>query len=157
VSAGIRWSPLAVGVVFGFLLTASGLGDYTTIHDGLLLRNPYIFLMLGSAMLVAVIGLAVLRRGGGTAFAGRLTLPRSGIQRRHVYGGIVFGVGFGVGATCPGITVAMTATGGLYGLVVLVGLLAGLWLRGAVERRQNRPLATEPLSTVTPEVAPTGR
>jgi hypothetical protein len=106
VSAGIRWSPLVVGVVFGFLLTASGLGDYTTIHDGLLLRNPYIFLMLGSAMLVAVIGLAVLRRGGGTAFAGRLTLPRSGIQRRHVYGGIVFGVGFGVGATCPGITIA---------------------------------------------------
>ena len=85
-SAGIRWSPLAVGVVFGFLLTASGLGDYTTIHDGLLLRNPYIFLMLGSAMLVAVIGLAVLRRGGGTAFAGRLInthpapLPRFGGQ-----------------------------------------------------------------------------
>jgi uncharacterized protein len=144
VSAGIRWSPLAVGVVFGFLLTASGLGDYTTIHDGLLLRNPYIFLMLGSAMLVAVIGLAVLRRGGGTAFAGRLTLPRSGIQRRHVYGGIVFGVGFGVGATCPGITIAMTTTGGLYGLVVLIGLLGGLALRGRVERRQEQPLSTEP-------------
>jgi len=45
--------------------------------------------------------------------------------------------------------VAMTTTGGLYGLVVLVGLLGGLWLRGAVERRQRRPLSTEP--TVVPE------
>ena len=42
------------------------------------------------------------------------------------------------------MTVAMTATGGLYGLVVLVGLLGGLWLRGSVERRQQRTPSTEP-------------
>ena len=56
-----------------------------------------------------------------------------------------------VGATCPGMTVVMTTTGGLYGLVVLVGLLGGLWLRGWVERRQRRPLSTEP--TVSASVA----
>jgi hypothetical protein len=38
----------------------------------------------------------------------------------------------------------MAATGGLLGLVVLVGLLGGLWLRGRVERRQQRPVSTEP-------------
>jgi uncharacterized membrane protein YedE/YeeE len=145
VKAGLRWSPLLVGGVFGFLLTASGLGDYTTIHDGLLLRNPYIFLMMGSAMAVGVVGLALLRRHGTTRFGGRLTLPHTRFERRHVYGGIVFGLGFGVGATCPGITIAMTTTGGLYGLVVLVGLLAGLALRGEVERRQARPVSTEPM------------
>jgi hypothetical protein len=55
-------------------------------------------------------------------------------------------VGFGVGATCPGITIAMTTTGGLYGLVVLIGLLGGLALRGRVERRQEQPLSTEPMA-----------
>jgi uncharacterized membrane protein YedE/YeeE len=143
VSRGFRWSALAVGAAFGFLLTASGLGDYDTIHEGLLLQNPYIFLMMGSAMAVAFAGLAVLRRLGRTRFAGRLALPHARIERRHVYGGAVFGLGFGVGATCPGMTVAMTTTGGLYGLVVLVGLLGGLWLRGRSERRANRPLSTE--------------
>ena len=39
------------------------------------------------------------------------------------------------------MTVVMTTTGGLYGLVVLVGLLGGLWLRGWVERRQRQPLS----------------
>ena len=145
---GTRWSVLAVGAVFGFLLTVSGLGDYDTIHDGLLLENPYIFLMMGSAMAVAFAGLAVLRRLGRTRFAGPLTLPHARIERRHVYGGAVFGIGFGVGATCPGMTIVMTTTGGLYGLVVLVGLLGGLWLRGRVERRQHRPLSTEPLVPV---------
>jgi uncharacterized protein len=157
VTRGVRWSVLVVGALFGFLLTVSGLGDYDTIHDGLLLENPYIFLMMGSAMAVAFAGLAVLRRLGRTRFAGPLVLPHARVERRHVYGGAVFGLGFGVGATCPGITVAMTATGGLYGLVVLVGLLAGLWLRGRVERRQRRPLTTEPLSPSTVSVtAPAG-
>jgi uncharacterized membrane protein YedE/YeeE len=143
VSRGFRWSALAVGAVFGFLLTVSGLGDYDTIHDGLLLKNPYIFLMMASAMVIAFGGLAVLRRLGRTRFAGRLALPHAPAERRHVYGGALFGLGFGVGATCPGMTVAMTTTGGLYGLVVLVGLLGGLWLRGAAERRQSRPVSTD--------------
>ena len=109
-SRGVRWSALGVGLVFGFLLTASGLGDYDTIHDGLLLRDPYIFLMMASAMAVAFAGLAVLRRIGRTRYAGRLALPHHRIERRHIYGGVVFGLGFGVGATCPGMTIVMTTT-----------------------------------------------
>ena len=151
---GFRWSALGVGAVFGFLLTVSGLGDYHTIHDGLLLKNPYIFLMMASAMAVAFAGLVVLRRVGRTRYAGRLALPHHRIERRHVYGGVVFGLGFGVGATCPGMTIVMTTTGGLYGLVVLVGLLGGLWLRGWVERRQRRPLSTEPTDVPAPVAAP---
>jgi uncharacterized membrane protein YedE/YeeE len=144
VSRGVRWSALVIGCAFGFLLTVSALGDYATIHEGLLLRNPYIFLMMGSAMAVAFVGLAVLRRLGHTVFAGRLALPHHRVERRHISGGAVFGLGFGVGATCPGMTIVMTTTGGLYGLVVLVGLLGGLWLRGWVERREQQPLSTEP-------------
>ncbi|MGZ6837686.1 MAG: DUF6691 family protein [Blastococcus sp.] len=144
-----------MGAVFGFLLTVSGLGDYDTIHDGLLLKNPYIFLMMASAMAVAFAGLAVLRRVGRTRYAGRLALPHHRIERRHIYGGVVFGLGFGIGATCPGMTIVMTTTGGLYGLVVLVGLLGGLWLRGWVERRQRQPLSTEPTDVPAPvAVAP---
>jgi hypothetical protein len=45
-------------------------------------------------------------------------------------------------------------TGGLYGLVVLVGLLGGLWLRGAVERRQRQPLSTEPTVVAQPVLRP---
>jgi hypothetical protein len=145
VSRGTRWSALLVGGVFGFLLTASGLGDYWTIHRGLLLEDAYMYLMLGSAMATAWVGLAVLRGIGRTRYAGRLALPHARIERRHLWGGAAFGLGFGVGATCPGMTVAMTTTGGVYGLVVLGGLLVGLWLRGRVERRARKPVSTEPM------------
>jgi uncharacterized protein len=68
-------------------------------------------------------------------------LPRHPVRRSTVQGATLFGVAFGVGATCPGITVALIATGGLWGAVVLVGIFAGLALRDAGERRS---LATRP-------------
>jgi hypothetical protein len=138
VTRGVRWSALAVGVLFGFLLTASGLGDYDTIHDGLLLRDPYIYLMMASTVGTAAFGLALLRRHGRTAFGGPLEVPRHPVRPQAVYGGAVFGVGFGVGATCPGITVAAMGIGAWYGGLVLAGVLGGLWLRGYVEE-QARP------------------
>lgn len=124
---------LLVGVVFGFFLTGSGLGDYHTIHDGLLLQDPYIYLMLASSVGVATLGVLALERRGRTALAGPLVLPRYPVRRATILGSTVFGVGFAVGATCPGITVAMIATGNVYGAVVLVGIFAGLWLRGRHE------------------------
>ena len=124
-----------VGVVFGFLLTGSGLGDYDTIHDGLLLRDPYIFLMMAATVGTAAVGIALLRRRGRTLPGLPLHIPRHPVRRESFYGGGVFGVGFGVGATCPGITVAAVSTGAWLGVVVLGGILAGLWLRGRVERR----------------------
>jgi len=136
VTGPVKVSALAVGVVFGFFLTASGLGDYHTIHDGLLLRDPYIYLMMASTVGTAALGLLLLRRIGRTAFGGPLVVPRHPVRRQAVIGGAVFGVGFGVGAVCPGITVAAAATGNWWGLVVLAGILAGLWLRGAVEGRR---------------------
>lgn len=128
-----RLTALGVGTAFGFFLTASGLGDYRTIHRGLLLKSDYIYLMMAASVGVAAGGIAFLRRRGRTLFGEPLRLPRHPVSRPVLLGAAVFGVGFGVGATCPGITVAMVATGGMYGAVVLGGILIGLWLRGRVE------------------------
>jgi hypothetical protein len=55
------------------------------------------------------------------------------------------------------MTVAMAATGGLLGLIVLVGLLGGLWLRGRVERGQQRPVSTEPETSAATRAAVSSR
>ena len=125
------------GVAFGFFLTASGLGDYHTIHDGLLLRDPYIYLMMATSVGTAALGIAVLKRRGSTAFGGPLRLPVRPVRREAVYGAAVFGVGFGLAATCPGITVSAMAVGAWWGGLTLAGILAGLLLRGRVEGRRR--------------------
>jgi hypothetical protein len=58
--------------------------------------------MMASAMPTAFLGLAVLRRTGRTRYAGRVSLPHHRIERRHVYGGAIFGLGFGSARPAPG-------------------------------------------------------
>lgn len=128
-----------IGVAFGFLLTGSGLGDYDTIHAGLLLQSAYIYLMLASSVGVAAAGVWLLERRGRTALGDPLRLPRGTPRRGTVLGSSVFGVGFAVGATCPGITVAALATGNAWGAVVLLGIFGGLWWRGQHERSAPEP------------------
>lgn len=134
----IRVVSALLGMAFGFLLTASGLGNYRTIHQGLLLQDGYIYLMMASTVATAATGVWALTRRGRTLFGGPLVLPRRRVQRSTVTGAAVFGVGFGVGATCPGITISMLATGGVYGAVVLGGIFVGLWLRGQQEELRGR-------------------
>ena len=131
---GMRASTIGVGIAFGFLVTGSGFGNYTTIHQALLLRSWYLFAVFGSAVAVAAAGLALLRRAGTTRYGGPLLLPHRPTRRPQVYGAAIFGVGFGLTGACPGGAVAMVATGGLGGLLVLAGLVSGMWLRGATAR-----------------------
>ncbi len=131
---GSRVSTAVVGVAFGFLLTSSGFGNYATIHQALLLRSGYMYAVFASAMAVSTLGLVLLRRAGTTTFGGRLRLPHRPARPRHLYGAAIFGVGFGISGACPASAVAMVATGGTGGLLVLTGLIGGLWLRGRTER-----------------------
>lgn len=88
-------------------------------------------------MAVAAVGLALLRRARTIAYGG-LLLPRAPARRRHVCGAAIFGADFALAGACPGGAVAMVATGGFGGLLVLAGLIAGMWLRGVAERT-HRP------------------
>jgi uncharacterized protein len=149
VSRGSRASTAAVGVIFGFLITGSGFGSYATIHQALLFRSWYLFAVFGSALAVAAAGLMLVRRAGSTMFGGPLRLHHRPARRHSLYGAAVFGAGFGLCGTCPGGAIAMVATGGVGGLLVLVGLVAGLWLRGVTEGA-SRPAVARPLPHAVP-------
>jgi uncharacterized membrane protein YedE/YeeE len=149
VSRGARASTAAVGVAFGFLITGSGFGNYATIHQALLFRSWYLFAVFGSALAVATVGLMLVRRAGSTMFGGPLRLHHRPVRRHSFYGAAVFGAGFGLCGTCPGGAIAMVATGGVGGLLVLGGLVAGLWLRGVTEGA-SRPALARPIPLAVP-------
>ncbi len=64
--------------------------------------------------------------------AGELNLNRVPNEKKHVYGGAIFGAGWAAAGTCPGPAIGMTASGGLLGLVVMAGLGSGIILRNLV-------------------------
>ena len=125
-----------IGLAFGFLIVAAGLSDYTVIHDMLLLREPDVFLLMGSSFAVAMPLLWILRRRSWkTPLGGELQLNRVEIERKHVYGGALFGAGWAAAGTCPGPAIGMTVSGGLLGIIVMVGLGSGIILRNLTAGR----------------------
>ena len=122
---------LTVGVGAGFVVAWARLSDPTVIRDMLMLRDPHVFLVMGSAVLVAAIGAWLMRalrlRAVITGEPIGWSLERP--QGKHIGGSLLFGVGWSVAGTCPGPVAAMVGQGQLGGLAVVAGLLAGVTLQ----------------------------
>ena len=138
------------GAAFGFLFSAAGFNQYDIVHRTLLLQYLDPFFVMGSAVATAMPILWVLeRRGLRTPLGGALALRRWPLERKHLYGGAVFGIGWAITGACPGTVAAMLAAGSLLGLVPLVGIIAGIYLRDAIAERQPA-IRDEPATERTP-------
>lgn len=141
---------LFFGLAFGFLFAAAGLNQYDVIHRMLLLENIDPFLIMGSAVATALPILWLLeRRGWRSPLGGPLELRRWAIERRHLYGGVVFGTGWAITGACPGTLSTTLGAGSLLGLPMVAGLLVGIALRDTLADRtpatataQHQPDAT---------------
>jgi uncharacterized membrane protein YedE/YeeE len=124
---------LLFGTAFGFLFSAAGFNQYNVIHSMLLLQYLDPFLVMGAAVAVALPLIWLLdRRRWQTPLGGQIAPRRSPAERKHVLGGVVFGVGWAVTGACPGTVTAMIGTGSLLGIVTLSGLLSGIAVRDAI-------------------------
>jgi uncharacterized membrane protein YedE/YeeE len=128
----------------------AGLSDATVIRNMLLLREAHVFLFMGSAVLVAAVGLRLLRAAGMRAvLTGEpLTWSPDRLEWRHVVGSVLFGAGWSIAGTCPGPVAAMVGQGKFGALAVAGGLLGGVWLQGAfvrgrAERKTALPIQIE--------------
>jgi uncharacterized membrane protein YedE/YeeE len=143
-----------VGATFGFLFCAAGFNQYDVIHRMLLLQNFSPYLVMGSAVLTAMPLLWLLeRRKWRTPFAGELQLKRWPVERKHLLGGSVFGVGWAVTGACPGTISGMLGAGSLLGFVTLAGFFGGMFLRDTVAERAaatQSELALEPAPALAP-------
>lgn len=134
----LNGAALGFGLAFGFIFASAGFNQYDVIHQMLLLENLEPFLVMGSAMLTALPLLWLLeRRRWRTPFGGRLQLERRVFERKHLYGGVVFGTGWAITGACPGTLSTTIGAGSLMGVPMLAGVVAGIYLHDvAVARRE---------------------
>ena len=129
------------GIAFGFLITWGQFSDPTRIREMLLLEDPYLYLMMGSAIAVAFAGLWLLRRRNARTLLTQepIDVERAGLERRHVVGAATFGLGWAIAATCPAPVAAQLAQGVTWSLLTIAGILLGVEL---YLRRQDAPAAS---------------
>lgn len=136
-----RLTAVPFGIGFGFLLAWAQLTDPHVIRSMLLLHEPDVFFLMGSAMMVAAVGAHALRATGARSVLGRetITWSRNMPTRDHLVGSVVFGLGWSLACTCPGPLAAQLGSGQLAGLFTAGGLILGVVLRGSSSRLNHRP------------------
>jgi uncharacterized membrane protein YedE/YeeE len=141
-----------VGVVFGMVISWSGMASPVVIRHALLFEQSYLFLMFASAVGTAWAGLALLRRRERRSVFGgeRLTYGRDPVERRHIGGALLFGIGWGVADACPAPIAAQLGQGVGWAVFTAAGAAAGIWVylkRRAVE---TEPASDEAASSPSP-------
>ena len=130
----------AFGVAFGFLISWGQFTDPDRIRDMLLLRDPYLYLMMFSAIAVAFVGTWVLRRFRARAMltGEPLSVERTRPQRRHFVGAAVFGLGWAISDSCPAPIAAQLAQGVFWSVFTIAGIVVGILLYLRLQERSER-------------------
>jgi uncharacterized protein len=116
---------LGFGCLFGIALASSGAADFDAMMRMFLFQETHVLALAVGTTLVAALGLAFLRR---SRWDSGIRVPSRRIHRGSVFGGVLFGIGWGFSGTCPGTALAQLGSGHLIAAFTAAGIVIGNWL-----------------------------
>lgn len=137
------------GAGFGGVLAWAQLTDPDRIRQMLLLEDAHYYLMMATAFAVGTLGIRLLlrRRALALVTGEPVSVDSFPVERRHVTGSVLFGLGWAVTNACPGPIAAQLGQGLWWSLLTLAGFLLGASLHATLaERAVARGVADMPLS-----------
>ena len=104
------------------------MSDPDVIRGALLFQESYLFLFFASAVIVASVGVRLLRRRRSLLTRERIDWRSTPVQRRHIAGSVLFGTGWALADACPGPIATQLGQGIVWSLFTLAGVVAGIWV-----------------------------
>lgn len=127
---------LLVGGYFGVVLIKGQVADWFRVQEMFRLQQFHMFGVIGSAIVVAMISLRILKRLGVRASNGEaISIPIKQPNKGQVIGGVLFGLGWAATGACPGPLYAQLGAGASIVAVTWVAALAGAWLYALLQTR----------------------
>lgn len=125
-------SSLFAGLLFGAGLTLSGMTDPNQVLAFLNLSvqwSPNLLFVLASAVIVTGMGYLLVQRRQSPLFADSFSLPtNTTIDRRLIFGAILFGSGWGLVGFCPGPAIVSAMMLDANAAVFLAAFVTGLFV-----------------------------
>jgi uncharacterized membrane protein YedE/YeeE len=137
----MTWVYVALGTIFGFVLSRSGAADYNYVQGMFLFTNFALYGIIGVAVALGVPGLWILKRRGRTITGRPLSLELKPAHRGNIAGSIVFGIGWSLCGMCPAPILVNIGEGKLYAIAALAGAVIGAGVFGTLYDRLRRPFA----------------
>jgi uncharacterized protein len=144
---------LALGTIFGLVLSRSGAADYDYIQGMFLFERFQLYGILASGVLLTMPGLWLIKRRARTIGGAPIHIELKGMNRGTIAGSLLFGVGWSITGMCPGPILVNIGEGKVYALAALAGSLAGAALFGSMYDKMQVPFGLPPLKRPTAGVA----
>lgn len=120
---------LLFGAYFGIVLTKSQVISWYKIRNMFFFREPDLYLIIGSGVVVGAISVWLIKRFHPRTMAGEpMEIPGKAFNRGTILGGFLFGLGWFITGTCPGPIYAQLGSGEAWALFTLLGALIGAYL-----------------------------
>lgn len=127
---------LIIGMLFGIILVKSQVISWFRINEMFRLQGFHMYGVIGSAVIVGIISIQVLKRFQLKTIHGEeIVIPDKIFQWGNVYGGLIFGLGWAITGACPGPLYAQIGSGFLVTIVTLLSALAGTWTYGLIKNK----------------------
>ena len=139
-TSAVRALPVyfVLGLVFGVVLTKSEVISWFRIQEMFRFQAFHMYGVIGSAVLVATLGMQGIKRFGLRALDGqRIVIPPKTLGRgtRYWLGGTIFGLGWALVGACPGPLFALLGNGVGVIAVAILSAIGGTWSYGALRPR----------------------
>ncbi len=130
----------AAGLLFALGLGLSGMTRPSKVLGFLDLSGTWdpslLFVMIGAIAVYATAYRLVMRRARPLAAPRFDVPPKRPIDRRLVFGALLFGGGWGLGGYCPGPALVGVATGVITPIVFVASMLAGVLAHAIFQKRR---------------------
>lgn len=126
---------LMMGVAFGFFMSHAGATTYDFHAKMFLFEDFQLMIVIGVAVVVAMMGVAIMKHFHVTAIATgqEVDFVKKPYQKGLMVGALLFGIGWGMTASCPGTIPAMMGEGKVAGFFAFFGLLVGTTAYGILQ------------------------
>lgn len=135
----MRFIPyLIAGMAFGFVMIKSEAASWYRIMEMFHFQAFHMFGIMMSAIATGLTGVLLLKRYGRllTLDGEEIVIPSKEAGRyNYLFGGLIFGLGWGVIGLCPGPIFSLVGMGSIGALAALAGALHGTWLYGLIKNR----------------------
>lgn len=119
---------LLMGVYLGILFSKSEVAHWQRVHDMFLFREAHMYLIIGTAIGVAMVSMFVIKRFAIKSIEGEpITYKPKPYHTGVIVGGMLFGAGWAITGACPGPIYAQIGAGEWMALFTLAGALLGMF------------------------------
>jgi len=108
------------GLLMGITLGIGGFADFGEVHRMFTFVDLRLFLAFIGAIVLTMIGFAILTRGKNVA--------KKSFNKGTIPGSIMFGIGWAICGACPSIALVQLGQGQIAALATVFGILSGVWV-----------------------------